>query len=101
MRVRPILPLLVLACALALVAGDTRAAKGLGDYRYFRALSIDLLGRPPTRDELAQLESPEFSLDAWLDTHLTGPQYAERLRRIYMDTLRLEVGPSFQFVPNP
>jgi hypothetical protein len=96
MKFRSIMPLL----ALALLAGDTRAEWSLADYRYFRALSIDLVGRPPTRGELAEFEKPGFSLDAWLDTHLTGPAYAERLRRVYMDLLRLEVGPSFQFVPN-
>ncbi|HEX3763145.1 MAG TPA: hypothetical protein VHW23_30820 [Kofleriaceae bacterium] len=32
---------------------------------------------------------------------LTRAGYAERLRRVYMDLLRLEVGPSFQFAPNP
>lgn len=36
-----------------LTARDTRANLGVADYRYFRALSIDLAGRPPTRDELA------------------------------------------------
>ena len=83
------------------VAHDGRASWSLPDYRYFRALSIDLVGRPPTRDELAAFERADFDLDAWIDTHLGGPSYAERLRRIYMDALRLELGPSFQFVPNP
>ena len=92
---------LVLLLALVAPARDTRADHPLGDYRYFRALSIDLVGRPPSRDELAAFERPDFDLDAWIDTHLGGPAYAERLRRIYMDVLRLEVGPSFQFVPNP
>jgi uncharacterized protein DUF1585 len=85
--------------ALLLVVQDTAARRALPDYRYFRALSIDLQGRPPTRDELAAFEQPTFDLDAWLASHLTGPGYAERLRRVYMDALRLEVGPSFQFVP--
>lgn len=88
---------------IALVAGarDTHANLALADYRYFRALSIDLVGRPPTRDELAAFEKPDWSLDAWLEAHLTGDAYAERLRRIYLDALRLEIGPSFQYVPNP
>ena len=86
-----------------LVAQDTSAGSPttIADYRYLRALSIDLLGRPPLRDELAEFEKPAFDLDAWIGTHLVGDAYAERLRRIYMDVLRLEVGPSFQFVPNP
>lgn len=97
MRLR-VVPLLAV---MALAAHDTRADRTLPEYRYFRALSIDLLGRPPTRDELADFEQPGFNLDAWLDTHLTGASYAERLRRIYEDLLRLEVGPSFQYVPGP
>ena len=90
----------VVVVALASIH-DGSAERALPDYRYFHALSLDLLGRPPTRDELAAFERPDFDLDAWIDTHLTGVAYAERLRRIYMDVLRLEIGPSFQFVPNP
>lgn len=77
-----------------------RAERTLPDYRYFRALSIDLQGRPPSRDELAAFEAPGFDLDGWIASRLRGPGYAERLRRIYMDLLRLEVGPAFTFVPN-
>ncbi|HEY4239085.1 MAG TPA: DUF1585 domain-containing protein [Kofleriaceae bacterium] len=92
---------ILLVLVIAAVARPSGAARSLPDYRYFRALSIDLQGRPPTRDELAAFEQPGFDLDAWIDTHLTGEAYAERLRRIYLDLLRLEIGPSFQFVPNP
>ena len=87
--------------AVAALAGDTRADLGVRDYRYFRALSIDLLGRPATRAELAAFERPDFDLDAWIDSAMGTPEYSDRLRRIYMDVLRLEVGPSFQFVPAP
>ena len=94
--------LLLLAALLAsLGLRDGHATLQLADYRYFRALSIDLVGRPPTRDELAAFEAPGFDLDAWIEAHLTGDTYAERLRRIYLDALRLEIGPSFQYVPNP
>jgi hypothetical protein len=44
---------LAVAGAAGLPARDGRAGRALPDYRYFRALSIDLAGRPPTRDELA------------------------------------------------
>jgi hypothetical protein len=81
------------------VAASARAELTLPDYRYFRALSIDLQGRPPTAADLAAFEQPGFDLDAWIDTHLTGDAYAERLERIYMDLLRLDVGNTFQFVP--
>jgi Protein of unknown function (DUF1585) len=82
------------APATAAAAGPT-----LEDYRRFRTLSIDLLGRIPTREELAEIETPGFDLNAWIDRHLDGPAYVERLERIYMDALRLEVGPAFQFTP--
>ena len=84
-----------------LAASDGTADRALPEYRYFRALSIDLDGRPPTRDELAAFERVDFDLDSWIDTHLGTAAYAERLRHIYEDALRLEIGPSFQFVPNP
>ncbi|MEO7732526.1 MAG: DUF1585 domain-containing protein [Kofleriaceae bacterium] len=92
--------LIVLLLGALLVAPESRAERRLPEYRYFRALSIDLAGRPPTRAELAAFEQPGFDLDAWIATHLGGAGYAERVRRIYMDVLRLEVGPSFAFVPN-
>jgi len=95
MRLRGLLLLLLF------VAQETSARRALPEYRYFRALSIDLQGRPPTLAELAELERPTFDLDGWLATKLTGPAYAERLRRVYMDLLRLEVGPMFQFAPPP
>jgi hypothetical protein len=82
--------------------GDGNASRplpGLDDYRRFRALSIDLAGRAPTRAEIADFESPSFDLDRWIDDHLGGQAYAEHLDRIYMDVLRLEVGPAFQFNP--
>ena len=96
MRIRAAL---VLALVAPVALGADRAPT-LADYRYFRALSIDLLGRPPTTAELAAFEQSDFDLDAWIDTHLSGDAYAERLERIYMDALRLEVGNSFAFVPN-
>src|SRR5258706_545618 len=81
---------------VALVARGTAAERALLDYRYFRALSIDLQGRPPTDDELGAFERGDFDLDAWIVTHLAGSGYAERLRRVYLDLLRLDLGPSFQ-----
>lgn len=94
MRALRLLPILAL-----LAAHDTHAERTLPDYRYFRALSIDLQGRPPTRAELDAFERPDFDLGAWIDAHLAGPAYAARLERVYMDLLRLDVGRSFQFVP--
>lgn len=93
--------LVALPAALAAVAwaGPASAAPSLDDYRHFRALSIDLMGRVPTRAELAAFEKNGFDLDAWVGQQLKGPGYVARLQRIYMDLLRLQVGSSFQFVP--
>ncbi|MFI5298949.1 MAG: DUF1549 domain-containing protein [Polyangiales bacterium] len=98
------------AAALAAALGGTTlvsvdaahaapTAKSADDYRYFRALTIDLVGRVPTRAELVTFESAGFDLDKWIDAHLAGPAYAERIRRIYMDLMRLEESSTFQFVP--
>ena len=75
------------------------AARTLEDYRHFRIASIDLLGRMPTRSEVAAFERPDFDFDTWIDGHLRGPSYVERLTRIYMDLLRLE--PNLNFSPAP
>lgn len=83
--------LVVIAIGVASLARDTRAQRTLPEYRYFRSLSIDLLGRPPSRAELAAFAQPGFDLDRWLDAGLAGPLYAERIRRIYMDLLRLDL----------
>jgi hypothetical protein len=71
-------------------------ARTLDDYRHFRVMAIDLLGRVPTREEIAEFERPDFDLDKWLDAHLQGEAYAQRLTRIYMDVLRLEPNLLFQ-----
>ena len=73
--------------------------RSLEDYRHFRAASIDLLGRMPNRAELAELEKPDFTLDAWIDRHLGDPTYAARMTRIYMDVLRLEPNLTFGVMP--
>ncbi|WP_437926264.1 DUF1585 domain-containing protein [Sorangium sp. So ce291] len=114
-----IAPALLAAAAGALVAPPSSAAGGaagsaaggaaggaagsaaptLAQYRYFRALSLDLVGRLPTRAELAEIEAPGFDMDAWIERHLDGPGYVDRLTRIYMDVLRLELGPAVTFAP--
>src|SRR5262245_15346033 len=91
-----VVPLLALAW---LGARDSAASPSRPDYQYFRALAIDLLGRPPLRDEIRDFERPDFQIETWIDAHLSGARYAERLRRIYMDLLRLELPPSFRFEP--
>jgi len=84
-------PVVVIALGVALLARDTHAQRALPEYRYFRSLSIDLLGRPPTRAEIAAFEQPSFDLERWLDARLSGPEYVERIRRIYTDLLRLDL----------
>ncbi len=77
-------------------AGPAPAQRTLDDYRHFRVTAIDLLGRMPTREEIAAFERSDFDVDKWIDEHLTGPAYSERLTRIYMDVLRLEPNLLFQ-----
>ena len=100
----------LLLCSLVLAAGVafTRGASSappavaprtLDDYRHFRIASIDLLGRMPTRGEVATFERADFDFDRWIEGHLQGPAYVERLTRIYMDLLRLE--PNLNFSPAP
>lgn len=86
------------ALAGFLAAGDAAAERTRQEYRHFRALSIDLQGRVPNEAELTEFERPTFDVNAWIDQHTSGPVYAERLRRVYMDLLRLEVGPAFNAV---
>ncbi len=76
-----------------------RAARTLEDYRHFRIASIDLLGRMPSRDEIAAFERSDFDMDRWIDEHVGGPAYAERLTRVYMDVLRLEPNVNFASAP--
>lgn len=95
-------PVALLGAAAALFAAtDAHAARTLAEYRYFRTLSIDLQGRMPTRVEVAAFEKDGFSVDEWIDARLKEPAYAERVRRIYMDLMRMEIGTNFQFVQNP
>lgn len=108
LRLRSLAPrsfftLLLVACiAVAADAGSATpppAQRSLDDYRHFRVLAIDLAGRAPTRDELTAFERSDFDVDRWIDGHLTGPAYVERMTRIYMDLLRLE--PNLNFSPGP
>ncbi len=101
---------LLVACALALVAGArdsagveaspaARRPRTLDDYRHFRIAAIDLAGRMPSRDEVSAFERPDFDFDSWIDQQLAGPAYVERMTRIYMDLLRLE--PNLNFSSGP
>src|SRR4051812_20908675 len=88
---RRALSLLFFAVVLAVVvpfAVDAESApvagakRSLDDYRHFRIAAIDLLGRMPTRAELASFERSDFDFDKWIDAHLQGPAYVERLTRV-------------------
>lgn len=83
-----------------LLAASNVDARTLTEYRYFRALSVDLAGRLPTRAELTEFEKPTFDLEKWIDTQLLTKGYEGRIRRTYMDLLRLDVGATFAFRPN-
>lgn len=78
---------------------SAREARSLEDYRRYRALHIDLVGRFPTREELVIFEGADFDESAWVESHLTGPAFADRLTRVYMDPLRLEVGNAVTVTP--
>lgn len=94
MRPRIAIPIAFVVAALAppaATAPPQAAARTIDDYRDFRALSIDLQGRFPTREELAAFERSDFDRDRWIDAHLGGAPYAQRITRVYMDVLRLEV----------
>ncbi|HEY8088441.1 MAG TPA: DUF1585 domain-containing protein [Polyangiaceae bacterium] len=96
---------LLAAVALLPLAFDAESAspaparRTLEDYRHFRIASIDLLGRMPTRDEVAGFERSDFDMGRWIDASTSGPAYAERLTRIYMDLLRLEPNLNFSSAP--
>src|SRR5262245_48745345 len=91
---RHVAPFVAAAAVTFALSGDANAARSLAEYRYFRTLSIDLQGRMPTRAEIAEFEKPTFSADKWIDDRLKEPAYAERVRRIYMDLMRMEIGGS-------
>jgi hypothetical protein len=82
---------LLASLAVTSLAPDAWAQRTLDEYRFFRALSIDLQGRIPTRAEVAAFEQPAFNVESWIDARLATPEAAERLRRVYVDRLRLEL----------
>ena len=87
-----------LAACLCLSPLTAQAERSLAEYRYFRSLSVDLQGRIPSVDDVAAFEDSKFDTDAWIDARLTGTAYAQRVRQIYMDLLRLEVPNTFAYV---
>lgn len=93
----------VLIATLALArrarsAPPSARARNLDEYKHFRIAAIDLVGRMPTRNEIADFERDDFDLDRWIEQRLHGSAYSERLTRIYMDLLRLE--PNLNFSPS-
>jgi hypothetical protein len=90
----------VVAVVGALVTATSAQARTRTEYRHFRALVIDLEGRLPTRAEIAAFERPDFALDAFLDRALAGDGYGQRIRRTYLDRLRLELPSTFDFRPD-
>lgn len=86
-----------LAAALAL-ARPALASPSLDEYKRFRALSIDLTGRMPSRAEVAAFERG-LDLDRWVEARLEAGAHAPRLTRAYLDLLRLETAPAFQYLP--
>jgi hypothetical protein len=93
-RFRPLLASLLGITFAALVPARAQADRSLDEYRHFRAVTIDLLGRMPTPEEVEAFEKPDFNLDAWVEQHLSTDEYADRVQRIYQDLLRLEPNPA-------
>ena len=93
-------PLLAASALLITLGASNVDARTLTEYRYFRALTVDLAGRLPTRAELTEFEKPTFDLEKWIDAQLVTKGYADRIRRTYMDLLRLDIGSTFTFRPN-
>jgi hypothetical protein len=108
LRSLPVLMLvsLAVASASAWTGGGAQAdapppaTRTLEDYRHFRIAAIDLLGRMPTRQEIAAFERSDFDFAHWVDQALSGPAYPERMTRIYMDVLRLEPNLNFRNAPS-
>ena len=92
--------LAALAATMTIAPPSAAAPRTLDEYQHFRALSIDLVGRVPTRAEIEAFEAPSFQLDAWIRDHLRGRAYEDRITRVYMDLLRLETPPLFPFQPD-
>ncbi len=90
-----------LVSATLLGSATVEAKRTLQEYRYFRALSVDLAGRVPTREEVAAFERDDFEIEKWIDGHLSGKGYEERVRRTYMDLLRLDISSVFTYRPSP
>ncbi|HEY1694480.1 MAG TPA: hypothetical protein VGG39_20060 [Polyangiaceae bacterium] len=95
-----VLPAVAFQASDAASAPPVPAHRTLEDYRHFRVATIDLLGRMPTRDEIATFERADFDMGRWIDAHTSGPAFAERLTRIYMDLLRLEPNVNFASAPS-
>jgi hypothetical protein len=94
---RRLLAALLGAAALLAAPSPAGAEPSFDEFKRFRALAIDLLGRMPTRDEVQAFRQPGFDLDGWIEAHLDGPDYARRLARVYLDRLRLRVNTTFNF----
>ena len=71
--------------------GVTKAAAGIGDMSFLRRLSVDLIGRIPTRAEIKQYQKwPARERRAKLvDKLIADPRYADRWTVFFGDVLRI------------
>jgi hypothetical protein len=61
---------------------------GLSPTRYLRSLTLDLLGRLPTADELSHLQNTQGILEmSQIDEWLTSPEFAEQAARLVRSQL--------------
>lgn len=97
----------VFGALLALVAPRPALAEGpqkdrtLEEYRTYRALFIDLVGRMPLQADLERFERSDFDMGHFVEETLRGPGYVERMTRMTMDALRLEANPLQLYTPAP
>lgn len=63
------------------------AAPKAGNPALIRRVYLDLIGLPPTIDELGRLET-QFDLAALIDDLLSRPEYGERWARHWLDVVR-------------
>ena len=76
---------------VALCSMSTAYAEPLKGNKYLRAIALDLLGRPPTPEEYAQMgegtELPEALITQWLDSDDFLQESVERHKKLFWNRL--------------
>ena len=84
----------MMSLILMILVSFSSAAERLEGTRYLRAVAFDLLGRPPTLEEYAQIEDggdlPETLLDQWL----ASEDFADRIVKLHNGLFWNRISPS-------